>query len=100
MQGSAPSPFVQVIEVPRLNESQAWQQASVQPIRPSQQAALLRTPKKATCTWPALRVQWFMRAIRVLSPTAVLANLALNRTYCGGPAFGLQKPSPNTTPPQ
>ena len=31
---------------------------------------------------------------------ALLANLALNRTYCGGPAFGLQKPSPNTSPPQ
>ena len=27
-------------------------------------------------------------------------NPALNRTYCGGPAFGLQKPSPNASPPQ
>ena len=27
-------------------------------------------------------------------------NHSLNRTYCGGPAFGLQKPSPNTNPPQ
>ena len=27
-------------------------------------------------------------------------NWSLNRTYCGGPAFGLQKPSPNTSPPQ
>ena len=31
---------------------------------------------------------------------AVPANHSLNRTYCGGPAFGLQKPSPNTSPPQ
>ena len=30
----------------------------------------------------------------------VRPNWALNRTYCGGPAFGLQKPSPNTSPPQ
>ena len=35
-----------------------------------------------------------------LSIQAVTPNLALNRTYCGGPAFGLQKPSPNTSPPQ
>ena len=27
-------------------------------------------------------------------------NRALNRTYCGRPAFGLQKPSPNSGPPQ
>ena len=32
--------------------------------------------------------------------SAVLPNRALNRTYCGGPAFGLKKPSPNTSPPQ
>ena len=32
--------------------------------------------------------------------SAVLPNHSLNRTYCGGPAFGLQKPSPNTSPPQ
>ena len=35
-----------------------------------------------------------------LAPQKVLPNWALNRTYCGGPAFGLQKPSPNTSPPQ
>ena len=31
---------------------------------------------------------------------AARPNHSLNRTYCGGPAFGLQKPSPNTSPPQ
>ena len=34
------------------------------------------------------------------SPQAVMANPTLNRTYCGRPAFGLQKPSPNTSLPQ
>ena len=28
------------------------------------------------------------------------AHHSLNWTYCGGAAFGLQKPSPNTNPPQ
>ena len=28
------------------------------------------------------------------------AHRALNRTHCGGLAIGLQKPSPNTSPPQ
>ena len=39
---------------------------------------------------------------RVITPRFCSArpNWALNRTYCGGPAFGLQKPSPNTSPPQ
>ena len=31
---------------------------------------------------------------------AARPNHSLNRTYCGRPAFGLQKPSPNTSPPQ
>ena len=97
---STPSPLLQAIEALRLKRSQAWQQVSVQPIRPSQRAASFRTPKKTTCSSPVLRVQWFMLANRVLSLSPVLANLSLNRTYCGGPAFGLQKPSPNTSPPQ
>ena len=33
------------------------------------------------------------------SPVAT-PNPSFNRTHCGGPAFGLQKPSPNTSPPQ
>ena len=97
---STPSPYLQAVEALRLKRSQAWQQVSVQPIRPSQRAASFRIPKKTTCSSPALRVQWFMLAIRALSLSSVLANLSLNRTYCGGPAFGLQKPSPNTSPPQ
>ena len=28
------------------------------------------------------------------------AHRSLNRTHCGGPSFGLQKPSPNASPPQ
>ena len=97
---SAPSSFLQPVEALRLNGSQTCQQLSVQPTSPNQQAAALRTPKKSTCAWPALRVQWFMLAKHVLSLSPVLANLSLNRTYCGGPAFGLQKPCPNTSPPQ
>ena len=31
---------------------------------------------------------------------APMPNHSLNRTYCGGPPFGLQKPSPNASPPQ
>ena len=27
-------------------------------------------------------------------------NLSLNRTHCGGTSFGLEKPSPNASPPQ
>ena len=98
--GSTPSPFLYAVEAPRLKRNHRSQQVSVHPIRPSQRAASFRTPKKTTYSLPALRVQWFMRFMRVLSLTAVLANLSLNRTYCGGPAFGLQKPSPNTSPPQ
>ena len=56
--------------------------------------------KKAVHTLPALQVESSMSGKSVLSPKPVLANPALNRTYCGGPAFGLQKPSPNTSPPQ
>ena len=86
---SAPSSFLQTVEALRLNGSQTCQQLSVQATSPNQRAAALRTPKKSTCAWPALRVQWVMRAIWVLSLSSVLANLSLNRTYCGGPAFGL-----------
>ena len=97
---STPSPFLQAVEALRLKRSQARQQAPVQPTSPSQRTASFRTPKKTTCSSPVLRVQWFMLFNRVLSLSSVLANLSLNRTYCGGPAFGLQKPSPNTSPPQ
>ena len=31
---------------------------------------------------------------------AVWPNQSLNRTHCGVPPFGLQKPSPNASPPQ
>ena len=97
---SAPSPFLHVVEALRLKGSHARQQESVLPTRRRQRAASLPTPKKTTCSWLVLGIQWFMRSIRVLSLPAVLANLSLNRTYCGGPAFGLLKPSPNTNPPQ
>ena len=29
-----------------------------------------------------------------------MPNHSLNRTHCGGPSFGLKKPSPNASPPQ
>ena len=31
---------------------------------------------------------------------ALRPNHSLNRTHCGGPSFGLEKPSPNANPPQ
>ena len=38
--------------------------------------------------------------VAITAIRAVWPNLSLNRTYCGGPVFGLKKPSPNTSPPQ
>ena len=55
---------------------------------------------KITCAVPPLQVNWIMATRTLLLRPPVLPNWALNRTYCGGPAFGLQKPSPNTSPPQ
>ena len=98
--GSTSSPFLLAVEALRLRDDRAWQQMSIQPTRPNQRTAPLRTPKKTTCSSPALRLQCFMHAKHVLSLSSVLANLSLNRTNCGGPAFGLQEPSPNTSPPQ
>ena len=98
--GSTSSPFLLAVEALRMKDDRAWQQVSINPIRSNQRTASLRTPKKTTCSSPALLVQWFMLVKHILSLSPVLANLSLNRTYCGGPAFGLQKPSPNTSPPQ
>ena len=39
-------------------------------------------------------------AIRRQAAKVVRPNHSLNRTHCGGPSFGLQKPSPNASPPQ
>ena len=57
-------------------------------------------PKKVARIFPTLQGESFMPAKSVLSLQPVLANPALNRTYCGGPAFGLKKPNPNSSPPQ
>ena len=38
--------------------------------------------------------------IKVEVVARVMPNWALNRTHCGGPSFGLKKPSPNAIPPQ
>ena len=61
------SPFFQAVEALRQKRIRRSQQLSVQPTRPNQRAVALLTPKKSTCSWPALRVQWFMRAIWALS---------------------------------
>ena len=74
MLGSTSSPFLLAVEALRLKDDRAWQQMSVQPTRPNQRIASLRTPKKTTCSSPALRVQWFMLAKHVLSLSPVLAN--------------------------
>ena len=97
---SAPSPFRKAVEALHLKGGPLRQKISARKNRPNNRAPSPRALKKTTCTSPTLRVQWFMLSIRVLSLPAVLANLSLNRTYCGGPAFGLQEPSPKTSPPQ
>ena len=53
------------------------------------------------CVFRELQVQ----CKRVLASTLclvakALANPSLNRTHCGVPSFGLEKPSPNASPPQ
>ena len=50
------------------------------------------------CSLKALKPWWrpFTRA----NYLSVLANPSLNRTHCSVPSFGLEKPSPNASPPQ
>ena len=50
------------------------------------------------CRLKALKPRWrpFTRA----NYLSVLANQSLNRTHCGVPSFGLEKPSPNASTPQ
>ena len=53
---------------------------------------------KLWCRPKALKPRWrpFTRA----NYLSVLANPSLNRTHCSVPSFGLEKPSPNASPPQ
>ena len=46
----------------------------------------------------ALKPRW--RALPRANCLSVLANQSLNRTHCSVPSFGLEKPSPNASPPQ
>ena len=45
-------------------------------------------------------IHFTLVVVAVTSIQSVWPNHSVNRTYCGGPAFGLKKPSPNTSPPQ
>ena len=72
-----------------VNGKQAWQEVSAQLNHRSHRNDLRQTPKKSTCAVPPLQAQWLMATRTLLSPPPVLPNWALNRTHCGGPAFGL-----------
>ena len=50
------------------------------------------------CRLKALKPRW--RALTRPNYLSVLANPSLNRTHCSVPSFGLEKPSPNASPPQ
>ena len=50
------------------------------------------------CRLKALKPRW--RAYTRANYLSVLANPSLNRTHCSVPSFGLEKPSPNASPPQ
>ena len=50
------------------------------------------------CRLKALKPRW--RPLTRANYLTVLANQSLNRTHCSVPSFGLQKPSPNASPPQ
>ena len=53
-------------------------------------------------TWPAKINNSTGPLLKCSAPKgqAVTPNHSLNRTHCGGPSFGLKKPSPNASPPQ
>ena len=63
-----------------------------------ERSAFAQSPKGGRCLPCAIQIQWAQR-FSVLNG-AVLANQSLNRTHCGVPPFGLQKPSPNASTPQ
>ena len=50
------------------------------------------------CRLKALKPRW--RPLARANYLSVLANQSLNRTQCSVPSFGLEKPSPNASPPQ
>ena len=50
------------------------------------------------CRLKALKPRW--RPFTLANYLSVLANPSLNRTHCSVPSFGLEKPSPNASPPQ
>ena len=50
------------------------------------------------CRLKELKPRW--RAFTRANYLSVLANQSLNRTHCSVPSFGLEKPSPNASPPQ